>query len=314
MRQIRVNDQEFAIRVNLFDFFQVLRSRDAYRTKWLWIDQICIDQENVQERNEQVSVMDEIYRHAHETIVWLGSNPAPEPMTRLLATTWGEEGAVRQAEWEAFGRSCQAPYWSRHWIVQEILLSQNLTLWYGTCVTSWETFSHWAQGLHLYQGQADQTQLSTRAFNMLDNILARTDDSDFRRWVALTVHGSLSLCEDARDKVYAIQGLCHTSLRIDVDYGLAIKQVYSMAIAQCKDYLIAGGSQDEGSFSGKKRGFISGSNFAIRDFCRACFALAAAMALPVAPDLEVRSCRLYYVAQPADYSPGPDRPPCRGSS
>lgn len=38
----------------------------------LWIDAICIDQENLEERNQQVSIMVDIYSRAHIVSIWLG--------------------------------------------------------------------------------------------------------------------------------------------------------------------------------------------------------------------------------------------------
>ncbi|KAH8592030.1 heterokaryon incompatibility protein-domain-containing protein [Bisporella sp. PMI_857] len=38
----------------------------------LWIDQLCIDQDNIEEKNLQVPLMEEIYPAAVKTIVWLG--------------------------------------------------------------------------------------------------------------------------------------------------------------------------------------------------------------------------------------------------
>lgn len=43
---------------------------------WLWIDQICIDQSSVSEKNHQVGKMASIYQNAERVIVWLG--PASE--------------------------------------------------------------------------------------------------------------------------------------------------------------------------------------------------------------------------------------------
>ena len=38
----------------------------------IWIDALCIDQENISERNAQVSIMDQIYQRAGYVLVWLG--------------------------------------------------------------------------------------------------------------------------------------------------------------------------------------------------------------------------------------------------
>jgi hypothetical protein len=37
----------------------------------MWIDQLCINQEDTPERNDQVSIMGKIYRGAAQVIVWL---------------------------------------------------------------------------------------------------------------------------------------------------------------------------------------------------------------------------------------------------
>jgi hypothetical protein len=42
--------------------------------KLLWIDALCIDQENVIERNHQVQQMGEIFSRASNVLAWLGSN------------------------------------------------------------------------------------------------------------------------------------------------------------------------------------------------------------------------------------------------
>lgn len=38
----------------------------------LWVDAVCIDQRNTTERNQQVSMMQDIYSKSHHTVVWLG--------------------------------------------------------------------------------------------------------------------------------------------------------------------------------------------------------------------------------------------------
>ena len=43
------------------------------RSRVLWIDAICIDQQSVREKNEQVPMMGEIYRAATRCVVWLGT-------------------------------------------------------------------------------------------------------------------------------------------------------------------------------------------------------------------------------------------------
>jgi hypothetical protein len=39
---------------------------------FLWVNAICINQDDVRERNDQVSLMDDIYGKAQQKLVWLG--------------------------------------------------------------------------------------------------------------------------------------------------------------------------------------------------------------------------------------------------
>lgn len=46
--------------------------RGATDTTSLWIDSVCIDQTNIEEKSGQVALMGEIYKNADKVIVWLG--------------------------------------------------------------------------------------------------------------------------------------------------------------------------------------------------------------------------------------------------
>jgi hypothetical protein len=67
---IQINSQLFHVRQNLHDFLQM-----AKRLNWksaFWIDAVCIDQHNVNERNSQVRMMTDIYKSATTVRAWLG--------------------------------------------------------------------------------------------------------------------------------------------------------------------------------------------------------------------------------------------------
>lgn len=75
-----VNDNEL-IKVQGLDFnifasvgAALRRLRDPVSSSLLWIDQICIDQSNVTEREQQVLLMRSIYASATKTVVWLGED------------------------------------------------------------------------------------------------------------------------------------------------------------------------------------------------------------------------------------------------
>ena len=58
------------ISVTLSKALEALRLPGTFR--YLWVDAICIDQANVEEKSEQVALMGDVYREAEAVIVWLG--------------------------------------------------------------------------------------------------------------------------------------------------------------------------------------------------------------------------------------------------
>ncbi|CAM1502335.1 Fc.00g043190.m01.CDS01 [Cosmosporella sp. VM-42] len=66
------NGQEISIRQNLESALRHLRLPD--RGRILWIDAICINQNDLDERSSQVAIMQQIYLQAVKTVIWLGDS------------------------------------------------------------------------------------------------------------------------------------------------------------------------------------------------------------------------------------------------
>src|ERR1700710_1281267 len=67
---IGIDGRDRVIRENLWRALKGLRYPD--RLRYLWVDAICIDQTNTEERNHQVRQMKSIYQTAERVCVWLG--------------------------------------------------------------------------------------------------------------------------------------------------------------------------------------------------------------------------------------------------
>ncbi|KAL6865857.1 hypothetical protein ACO1O0_001956 [Amphichorda felina] len=100
-----------------------LRYRD--RARALWVDAICINQQDMAERNAQVQRMPHVYRLAHRVVVWLGPGSR---QSRLAMSTLGYLGGhvqvTRQnhlvrmpgaAEWDWYGPMSDLPYDDETW-------------------------------------------------------------------------------------------------------------------------------------------------------------------------------------------------------
>jgi len=64
----KLDDTQWPVTVNLEAALRYLRHK--FMVRILWIDAICIDQLNVEERNHQVPLMKTIYRNATAVRVW----------------------------------------------------------------------------------------------------------------------------------------------------------------------------------------------------------------------------------------------------
>lgn len=70
---VEIDGKVLPITANLEDALLDLRcTGDECR---LWVDQICVDQANPDERSIQVRLMGEIYKHAQRVLVYLGPDP-----------------------------------------------------------------------------------------------------------------------------------------------------------------------------------------------------------------------------------------------
>lgn len=96
------------------------------KDRWLWIDQICVDQENTSEKNFQVAMMAEIYGRASKVCIWLGegtksSHNALEFIKKevLQLQNFDELCGSKQAtdKWNDLLLLMQRPWFSRRWVV-----------------------------------------------------------------------------------------------------------------------------------------------------------------------------------------------------
>jgi hypothetical protein len=78
------NDVPMQVSQNLSDALHQFRTIDIRGP--LWIDAVCIDQRNLDERRTQVEMMGEIYSNAREVLIWLGNKNDFRKEDSLIAT------------------------------------------------------------------------------------------------------------------------------------------------------------------------------------------------------------------------------------
>ena len=138
----------FSISPNLYLALKALRYK--YKSRVLWVDAICINQDRPDERNRQIPMMPSIYGDAEQVCVWLGdasgdSEQAIDFIETIMGDIWKLdqlcEDRNETGNWAALLRLIMRPWFSRRWIVQEIALAKNGLIYCGRRSISWRMFS-----------------------------------------------------------------------------------------------------------------------------------------------------------------------------
>ena len=106
--------------INEFLFLELSTDRPVY----IWIDAICINQVDEEEREQQVRRMGFIYFIASSIVIWLGQ----EEESEVPGTTCG----IGEWEWsKKIPQLANRPHWTRMWVVQEFSNARHKIMLYG---------------------------------------------------------------------------------------------------------------------------------------------------------------------------------------
>jgi ankyrin repeat protein len=211
---------------SLFSPNNFLTSEHSSGNGWLWIDQICIDQNTVEERNHQVGLMSMIYARANRVLVWLGpeadgSREAIEAIHSGCDATSQRAGKVQVL--------FERPYWSRLWIIQEVLMSRTVTVMCGN-----QSFGLWRLARMYVPGSDDDLEGNPDDFcpveinDTVHSLIRETSSRVFEKQKLSFILWSFAKlqCEDPRDKVYGLLSLVQGPEAIAVDYSKTPTEVF----------------------------------------------------------------------------------------
>jgi hypothetical protein len=214
--------RELRIRENLHDFLKAMQARPGNDLGYLWIDQLAIDQENVEERNHQVKQMGEIFSKAEKVVIWLGTGDEHSVQAiRALEKNRYSGGYSKEAK--GIVDFLAQPYWSRLWVAQEIILAKHITVYCGTFSLEWEFLQSFYASKH--SNHVRPIIHTFPAGKLLSNKLYIRSDPHYKLLSAVNAFRR-SQCEDPRDKVYGLQGIVLPLDRIPVDYAKTVLEVW----------------------------------------------------------------------------------------
>jgi hypothetical protein len=134
----------FPVTRNLAEALTYLRL--PKHNRMLWVDAVCINQYDEKEKELQVKSMHMIYKLAKRVIAWLGPPDTAStlafstmkmvqqldspPMSAALSFQIGKEESDN--EYDPFEKLMGRLYWSRAWIVQEMMSARSLVIQCGS--------------------------------------------------------------------------------------------------------------------------------------------------------------------------------------
>ncbi|KAK4226288.1 HET-domain-containing protein [Podospora fimiseda] len=153
--QIEIEGKILCITFNLSYALDALRPSRNDKPRLLWIDAVCVNQEDLDERSQQVRLMRKIYESSASVPVWLGKDDtgiAQECFDLLKATATASRDLMRKYEtgnnipnplpenpiradrkkWALVKEMASLPWFTRVWVLQEAGLAPQATLIWGT--------------------------------------------------------------------------------------------------------------------------------------------------------------------------------------
>jgi ankyrin repeat protein len=245
---ITINDGLMNITENLYMALWNLRQKNVDR--YLWVDAICIEQDNLKERRHQVGHMGTIYKEAEQVIVWLGQATVETDiiMDSINVLKESQNDWARSPErWREFWPSSQStlggvhpelerqqraglvtlldrPWFRRVWVLQEVANARAATVVCGSKTVPARIFAM----IPAFLGVNPDTHCQSVLDVMPGYSRQRSWWSRKRDLSTLLIKFGGSEATDTRDMVYALLGIssdaCDCSA-ISADYSKTLQEV-----------------------------------------------------------------------------------------
>ena len=214
VRSIFVDGRRCRIADNLYQFLRRVSWTSTGPACWLWIDALSINQSDDEEKNHQVGIMSRIFGRATAVIAWLGPalRDSDAAMRAMSAPSFQKHQTWGPLLDQAICALCERPYWKRFWVFQELKHAREILLLCGSSYLLWAEFEGCRGAINRLRFRMD-SKIPARMIEL------RTKSMDTSLWGLLEATRDM-LCEDPRDRVYALLSIATAGHEgIDVDYG-----------------------------------------------------------------------------------------------
>jgi hypothetical protein len=231
-------DGQINITESLASCLRSLRRRGV--TDLIWADALCINQKYDLEKSMQVRRMGSLYQKAKRVIIWLGdrgsekeSNRAIEwlakahepfcaPTSRChklegISATNSSVPDVKDSIWKEVDDFLERSWFTRTWIVQELVLSLDVDIMCGTSEMKWDCFMESLresvnginQHYRRFVGDNGSLLVNSAPAFALHRTRERYKHKERFDFLTLLEYFSYTRSSKARDKLFALQNMAH---------------------------------------------------------------------------------------------------------
>jgi hypothetical protein len=261
-------------------YMALRRLQESNLPRFLWIDAICINQTDLEEKSWQVRQMGDIYRNAVRVLVYLGGekhnsrlleNFIPQllrteelmkaagvtktafAMSRSEKRQFGIPALWNVPAIRALGAIQHRDWFARVWVIQEFLLAKEVTVICGNWEIPWSSFEaaiKFADALHL----TVVLPWTDSALGYCSRLMAGqniwAEDPEPKPLDALLTLHYVARATNPRDHIYALLGLAVDGQDIEIDYSKSVEDVFidvSKKVLRKSEHLILLNSAGRGS-------------------------------------------------------------------
>jgi hypothetical protein len=181
------------ITASLHSALRAIRHAEDFRT--LWADGVCINQEDKQEKGHQVRLMPRIYKSAHSVFAFVGEEAdgsshilltmdidsrlsplrAQDIIADWPAVQWQRRHRPmpRGKEWNDIEAFARRAWFTRIWIVQEIVLAKQIEVICGNSRIRWDSLFEYFY--HCFVSLRLTASLPILCLDICDNLTSNQD-------------------------------------------------------------------------------------------------------------------------------------------
>ncbi|KAK5721125.1 hypothetical protein LTR15_007089 [Elasticomyces elasticus] len=245
-RVIWIDSRPFLVRPGLFAYIEL--ATEGTIGQGIFIDAICINQDNAAEKTSQIALMGSLYTLAFEVTVWFGDGSPwlpslvqqyPAIVDPVVLRSCLLKGSTEDLTAQDVGKIgmtvwyylVENVYWSRLWTAQEFVVSNELVFRIGRLKLNVRSWMAVLETL-MSRDEATRMRQSERSMKFVAGRIAHADSGQLHKGSLFQpiLRFAEQECFVPRDRLFGLLGLCKSG--IVADYSAPMIKLYIKTLSE----------------------------------------------------------------------------------